>query len=109
MKNTHIHLNNLLFGQLEQILNQDFHGDELQEQIHRGLAANDLAKTIITNGALIVKAAELLSMNGYQADMSEFPILPMKKVSPEEREEWLDYLDKGKMKILDARTNRQAG
>jgi hypothetical protein len=41
--------------------------------------------------------------------MDEFPILPMKKASPEEREEWLDSLEKGKIKLLGARTNREAG
>jgi len=109
MNNTYIHLNNLLFGQLEKILDQDIHGDELREQIDRGLAANDMAKTIVTNGALMVKAAELLSVNGYQVDMNEFPILPIRKVSGEERKEWLESLEKGKKKLLDARTNREAG
>jgi len=105
---TQVHLQNLLFDQLERILKRDIHGAELEEEIKRGLAANEMAKTIITNGALMVKSVDALATLEYAPIMSEFPLLPAKKILEIKKEEQAESREKGKMKLLDARTNREA-
>ena len=106
---TQIHLQNLLFDQLEWILDHDIHGAELDEEIKRGLAVNELAKTIVTNGALMVKAVDVLATLEYAPEMSEFPLLPARKITQGEKEDRHTFTEKGKMRLLDAKTNREAG
>jgi len=109
MNNTQVDLQNLLFGQLEWILDRDIRGAELDEEIKRGLAANEIAKTIVANGALMAKAVDVLSARDYKPDMDCLPLLPMRKVSEKEKEERSRFLEGEKMRLINARTNREAG
>jgi hypothetical protein len=49
-----------LFRQMDCILDRMNKGDDLEEEIKRGLAFNELAKTAVTNGALMAKCADTL-------------------------------------------------
>ena len=73
MKNTLVHLQNHLFEMIETLNDQEFKGEELDEVIKRSLALNELAKTAVTNGALMVKAADTL----YGLPVSDdLPLIP---------------------------------
>lgn len=50
-------LNNLLFEQLERINDDDLTGEELKTQLEKSRMINDVARTIVSNSALIFKAA----------------------------------------------------
>jgi len=56
MKNKLSDLNNHLFEQLERLNDVDLAGDKLGEEILRARAVTDVAKTIIDNGNLVLKA-----------------------------------------------------
>jgi hypothetical protein len=60
MKNTLIDLQNHLFMMIENLNDNKLVGDELNQEIKRSLALNELAKTAIANGALMIKAADTL-------------------------------------------------
>lgn len=60
MKNTLGDLNNHLFAQLERLNDEDLKGDELQEEIVRARAINDVASRIIANGSLVLQAKKLM-------------------------------------------------
>ena len=73
MKNTLIDLQNHLFEMIETLNNADLKGEDLKQEIERSLALNELAKTAVTNGALMVKAADTL----YGLPVSnELPLIP---------------------------------
>jgi len=51
-------LNNLLFEQLERINDDELGGEELQAQLAKSKAINDIARTIVSNSALILRATQ---------------------------------------------------
>ena len=57
-------LNNLLFEQLERINDDELNGEELQAQLAKSKAINDIARTIVSNSALIFKAAKYADDTG---------------------------------------------
>ena len=59
MKNTLGDLNNHLFAQLERLSEEDLKGAQLQEEIDRANAVNNVASRIIANGALVLKAKKM--------------------------------------------------
>ena len=61
MTNMLTDLQNHLFEQIEWLKDRDIKGDELDEEIKRSLAVNELAKTAVTNGALMAKCFDTLS------------------------------------------------
>jgi len=73
MKNLLIDLQNHIFEMIEKLNDDDLKGDKLDEEIKRALAVNDLARTAIQNGALMVKAADIL----YGLPVSDsLPLIP---------------------------------
>jgi len=56
MKNTLMDLNNHLFAQLERLDDEELKGDALKEEIERSQAMTGLAREIVGNGALMLKA-----------------------------------------------------
>lgn len=67
MKNTLGDLNNHLFEQLERLNDEDLKGEELEEEITRSKAINEVAKQIISNGSLVLSAKRLMD-NRLDAD-----------------------------------------
>ena len=57
MKNTLGDLNNYLFEQLER-LNDEMSKDDLDKEIQRSHAVSNIARNIINNGNLVLKAKE---------------------------------------------------
>jgi len=73
MKNTLIDLQNHIFSMIETLNDQELKGDNLKQEIERSLAINELAKTAVTNGTLMVKAADTL----YGLPVSDdLPLIP---------------------------------
>ena len=73
MKNSLIDLQNYIFKMIETLNNQGLKGENLKQEIERSMAINELAKTAVTNGALMVKAADTL----YGLPVSdELPLIP---------------------------------
>lgn len=73
MKNTLVDLQNHLFMLIETLNDTELKGESLDEEIKRSLAVNELAKTAVTNGALMVKTADSL----YGLPVSdELPLIP---------------------------------
>jgi len=73
MKNTLVDLQNHLFMMIETLNDSELTGEKLDEEIKRSLAVNELAKTAVTNGALMVKAADSL----YGLPVSDdLPLIP---------------------------------
>jgi hypothetical protein len=60
MKNKLVDLQNHIFAAIEKLLDDDLKGEELKDYIERSMAFNELAKTAVANGALMVKCADLL-------------------------------------------------
>jgi hypothetical protein len=58
MKNSLGDLNNHLFAQLERLGDEDLKGENLQEEIERAKAINQVALQIISNGRLVLEAAK---------------------------------------------------
>jgi len=78
MKNTLVDLQNHLFMMIEALNNKELKGEDLKQEIERSIAINEVAKTAVANGALMVKAADSL----YGLPVSdELPIIPK---SPED-------------------------
>lgn len=71
MKNTLGDLNNHLFAQLERLSDEDVKGAELEEEMERARAVTNIAKQIINNGNLVLKAKELQAE--YCKDKEEMP------------------------------------
>jgi hypothetical protein len=73
MKNLLTDLQNHLFEMIEKLNDDSLTGDDLDQEIKRALAINEIAKTAVTNGALMVKAADCL----YGLPVSDsLPIIP---------------------------------
>lgn len=68
-----IALQNKLFEAMEWLQDREIEGDKLQEEIRRQLAFNDIAKSAIANGALMLKCSN--DMYGLPVDPS-VPLIP---------------------------------
>ena len=76
MKNTLVDLQNHLFEMIETLNDNSLKGDKLDQEIKRSMALNELAKTAVANGALMVKAVDVL----YGIPVSDdIPLLPKAK------------------------------
>ena len=58
MKNTLTDLNNYLFEQLERLTDDDLDEEALDKEIKRSKAVTEVAKAVIDNGALALRAAK---------------------------------------------------
>lgn len=76
MKNTLGDLNNYLFEQIERLQDDTLTGEELEKEIKRSEAVQGIAKTIIENGALALKAKMHLDEYG-KGEGVELPMLGM--------------------------------
>ena len=73
MKNGLIDLQNHLFEMIETLNDNSLKGEKLDQEIKRSLAINELAKTAVSNGVLMVKAADTL----YGLPVSDsLPLIP---------------------------------
>ena len=73
MKNTLVDLQNHLFLMIEALNDKELKGEYLKQEIERAIAINEVAKTAVANGALMVKAADTL----YGLPVSdELPLIP---------------------------------
>jgi hypothetical protein len=59
MKNGLIDLNNMLFERMEVLSDENLKGKKLKEEIEKAKAMSDLAKDVISTGALILAAQKL--------------------------------------------------
>lgn len=59
MKNKLSDLNNHLFAQLERLSDEDLTIEQIDKEVKRGKAINDVAKTIVDNAKLVLEAAKL--------------------------------------------------
>jgi len=59
VKNTLLDLNDHLFEQLERLNDEDLSNEELDKEIKRADAMKDIAKQIIDNANVVLKATEL--------------------------------------------------
>jgi hypothetical protein len=76
MKNKLSDLQNHLFEMIEILNDNTLKGEALDREIKRAMAINDVAKTAIANGALMVKCADLL----YGIPVSDdVPLIPKAK------------------------------
>ncbi len=60
MKNKMSDLHNHLFAQLERLSDEELKGDGLKEEIERSRAVTAVAREIIANGSLVLKAKKAL-------------------------------------------------
>jgi hypothetical protein len=73
VKNKLVDLQNHLFEMIESLNDDSLSDKDLDKTIKRALALNELAKTAVANGALMVKCADLL----YGIPVSdEVPLIP---------------------------------
>jgi hypothetical protein len=70
MKNNQIDLHNHLFEQLERLNDEDLKGDKLLLEIKRGNAMACVAREIITNSTLALKAKKY-EHEGYVRELPE--------------------------------------
>lgn len=74
MKNTLSDLNNYLFEQMERLQDDCLSDEELEKEIKRSNAVQSVAKTIIENGELALKAKKHLDEYG-RGENVELPML----------------------------------
>ena len=74
MKNTIVDLNNYLFECIENLNDNELDSEALEKEIKRSDAVQRIAKTIIENGALALKAQEMLYEQGHTTKI-EMPLL----------------------------------
>ena len=79
MKNTLVDLQNHLFCMIEKLNDDSLTGEELEQEIKRSLAINELSKTAVTNGALMVRAADTLYGLPVSDDLPLIPKSPAEK------------------------------
>ena len=73
MENLLTDLQDEIFMMIKRLTNKELKGNALDEEIKRALAFNDMARTAISNGALMIKAADVL----YGLPVSEkLPLIP---------------------------------
>jgi hypothetical protein len=73
MKNGLVDLQNHLFEMIETLNDNSLKGEKLDQEIKRALAVNELARTAVQNGLLMVKAADTL----YGLPVSDqLPLIP---------------------------------
>lgn len=73
MKNNLVDLQNYLFSTIEALNDKTLKGEDLKNEIGRAMAITEIAKAAITNGALMVKAADTL----YGLPVSDdLPLIP---------------------------------
>lgn len=73
MKNTLGDLNNYLFEQLERLQDDELTDEQLEKEIKRSEAVQGIAKMIIDNGALALKAKKHMDEYG-NGDKAELPM-----------------------------------
>lgn len=59
MKNKLSDLNNHLFAQLERLSDEDLTMEQIDREVIRGRAINEVAKTVVDNAKLVLEAAKL--------------------------------------------------
>ena len=59
MKNKLSDLNNHLFAQLERLSDEDLTMEQIDKEVIRGRAINEVAKTVVDNAKLVLEAAKL--------------------------------------------------
>ena len=59
MKNKLSDLNNHLFAQLERLSDEDLTMEQIDKEVTRGKAINEVAKTIVDNAKLVLEATKL--------------------------------------------------
>lgn len=64
MKNTMEDLNNHLFAELERLSDEELSPEELMKECERAKAISGISKNVISNAALLLKAAELKACYG---------------------------------------------
>jgi hypothetical protein len=64
MKNQLIDLNNHLFAQMERLSDEDLTPDELKNEVNRSKAMSGIARDIISNADLALRAAKYKSEEG---------------------------------------------
>ena len=74
MKNTLSDLNNYLFEQMERLQDDSLSDEELEKEIKRSNAVQSVAKMIIENGELALKAKKHLDEYG-RGENVELPML----------------------------------
>jgi len=79
MQNTLVHLQNHLFEMIETLNDAGLKGDDLKEEINKAMAINELAKTAVHNGLLMVKAADTLYGLPVSDDLPLIPKSPAKE------------------------------
>lgn len=67
MKNTLTDLNNYLFEQLERLTDDDLDEAALEKEIKRSQAVTNVARAVIENGTLALRAAKYSSEYGKSA------------------------------------------
>lgn len=76
MKNTLADLNNYLFESIERLNDDSLDADELEKEIKRSKAIQDVAKNIIDNGNLALQFKKHMDAYGQDSDV-EIPLLGM--------------------------------
>lgn len=71
MNNKMVDLHNHLFCQLERLSDEDTTGDKLKEEVKRAQAISGVARNLISNGFLILKAEIALN----ERELVHFPAL----------------------------------
>lgn len=64
VKNKLTDLNDHLFAQLERLSDEDIKGESLKEEIERSKAVSGIARDIISNGSLVLKAQSAIWERG---------------------------------------------